>query len=63
MLHGMYHDELDPGSAVIIGLLQELLVADKKCGRNTLPTPATMGHYKKNLQTDLYLKKNQPMQK
>ena len=28
MLHGMYHDELDPGSAVIIGRLQETLDLD-----------------------------------
>ena len=25
MLHGMYHDELDPGSAVIVRLLQDKL--------------------------------------
>ena len=34
MMHGTYHDELDPGSAVTLA---------------TLPTPATMGHYKKKL--------------
>lgn len=34
MLHGTYHDELDPGSTVTLA---------------TLPTSATMGHYKKKL--------------
>lgn len=34
MMHGTYHDELDPGSAVTLA---------------TLPTSATMGHYKKKL--------------
>ena len=34
MMHGTYHDELDPGSAVTLA---------------TLPTPATMGHYNKKL--------------